>query len=241
MASLATNVLTTTRNGSQGQMAMMEPTIVSPWQPHILPNVVPTDVPRVHSFHQPAEERQEFKKLYPNGIPVSYKMVYDSNQGPPRKYLEDSVSMGFYTNPPKNARAIFSTGNGTREFRKMDHILPKRHIPLWSKDEIQMLCNSTRKIFWEFMKPMRMPVSWDCLWEYFDSYDLYHYGLTNLWNLINNLYAENVIIYSDVMSYAAVEIGHWIEQWSCDPDNRTKLVTWSPHQAPIFLLLTQED
>lgn len=196
----------------------------------------------VHAVDQSPSTRAAFQKLYPNGLPAAYNMVYDEDGGPPRKYVEESVRMGFYTEPPDHAPAIFSTSNGIREFRRMEHILPRRHVSLWSKNEVQTHCNSIRKVFWEYMKTMKKPVQWECLYEYFDAHDLYHYGLTNLWNLVNNLYAENKIIYGDIMSEAAVEIGRWIEKWAENSVNKEKLVAWkSKSTVPIVLLLDPKD
>lgn len=201
---------------------------------------VPAECPRTQAVDQPPSQRAAFDKLYPNGLPADYKMVCDEDGGPPRKYVEENVQMGFYIYPPDDALAIFSTGNGVREFRKLEHILPRRHVALWSKNDVQMHCNSIRKIYWEYMKTMKEPAGWHSLWEYFDAHDLYHYGLTNLWNLVNNLYAENKIIYSDIMREAALEIGRWVEKWADDTASKNKLKAWKP-TVPIVLVLGPKD
>lgn len=151
------------------------------------------------------------------------------------------MPVGFYTNPPPAITALFSTIHGQRSPRKMEHILPKRRIHLWTRDEIQLVCNSLRKVFWEFMKNMSQPYCWDDLWGYFDAFDLYHYGAINLWNVINHLYDENRIIYKDMAKECAIQIGLWADDWIQKGENRAKLANWDGSKGPFFTLMTEDD
>ncbi|KAK2597317.1 hypothetical protein QQS21_006091 [Conoideocrella luteorostrata] len=195
--------------------------------------------PRRRANDLPFNQRAEFNKKFPNGIPSVYKMMSYNDRGIPMNYLEDNLPIGFYTNPPLNAPAVFSTINGKREFRKMTHILPQRRIHLWDKDEIQRNCNSIRKSFWSHMKGMVQPYCWEDLWRYYDAYDLYNYGAMNLWNLINHLYHENVIIYTDMERECANHIGQWADEWMSDSENQRKLREWTG--SSIVFILSKQD
>ncbi|KAI8722165.1 hypothetical protein NCS52_00359700 [Fusarium sp. LHS14.1] len=197
---------------------------------------------RVYAKDQPPSLQAAFTEFYPNGLPNVYKMLQTPGaEGVPQTYVEDYLPVGFYTQPRPHASAIFSTQNGQRSFRKMQHLLPQRRIHLWSRDEIQSVCNSLRKLYWNHMKSMRQPFCWDNLWEYFDAFDLYHYGALNLWNVVNQLFDENKTIYADVIKEFAVHIGHWADDWLRHKDNKTKLLSWSEVQGPLLRILSSED
>lgn len=198
--------------------------------------------PRVHAENYPHGDRAAFAKYYPYGIPVTYKMMHGvQSQGVAQTYLEDHLPVGFYTNVPAKARAFISTSNGSRPFRKLDHLLPQRRIHLWSKDEIQGICNSLRKVFWNELKHMQQPHCWDDLWTFFDAHDLYHNGCMNLWNVINTLWDENKLISVDVRREVAAHIGHWADEWLKREQNQEKLTKWQESHGPIFRILDDQD
>lgn len=197
---------------------------------------------RVYAKDQPPNLQAAFTEFYPNGLPNVYKMLQTPGaEGVPQTYVEDYLPLGFYTQPRPRARAIFSTQNGQRPFRQMQHLLPQRRIHLWSRDEIQSVCNSLRKLYWNHMKGMLQPFCWDSLWEYFDAFDLYHYGALNLWNVVNQLFDENKTIYADVIKEFAVHIGRWADDWLRIKNNVTKLLIWNETQGPLLRILSPED
>ncbi|TFB01007.1 hypothetical protein CCMA1212_007181 [Trichoderma ghanense] len=211
-------------------------------QPAPHPVVYAADFPKVHGENFPHGVRAAFSKYYPYGIPVTYKMMHGvHSQGVAQTYLEDHLPVGFYTTVPPKARAFISTSNGTRPFRKLDHILPQRRIHLWSKDEIQTICNSLRKLYWNELKDMQQPHCWDDLWTYFDAHDLYHNGCMNLWNVINTIWDENKIIAVDVSREIAAHIGHWADDWLKREENKEKLIRWVESHGPIFRILDDQD
>ena len=91
------------------------------------------------------------------------------------------------------------------------------------------------------MKEMSQPKSWDDLWIWFDAHDIYHYGATNLWNVLCNLYHENSIILPDVQKEITLMVGHWTDDWLETSANKQKLGSWAENQGHIFNLLTDED
>ncbi|KAF3072773.1 hypothetical protein CFAM422_004626 [Trichoderma lentiforme] len=198
--------------------------------------------PRVYAENYPHGDRAAFAKYYPYGIPVTYKMMHGvQSQGVAQTYLEDNLPVGFYTNVPAKAKAFISTSNGSRPFRKLDHILPQRRIHLWSKDEIQAICNSLRKVFWNELKYMQQPHCWDDLWTFFDAHDIYHNGCMNLWNVINTLWDENKLISVDVRREVAAHIGHWADEWLKREQNQEKLTKWQESHGPVFRILDDQD
>lgn len=213
----------------------MAATVVSSQSPE------PTSFPLILASHQPIDKRENFAKAYPNGIPSQYKMCSKPSDIVMDTYIEDNLPVGFYTNSPQNAKAIISTMGGHRPFRKMEHILPRRSLHLWSRDEVQSVCNSIRKTYWDSMKGMVQPYCWDDLWTYFDAFDLYHYGAINLWNVINHLHHENKIIYTDMKKECALHIGQWADGWVTNSDNLAKLESWIEANGPIILVLGEKD
>lgn len=198
-------------------------------------------VPRVLAEHQTPSQKATFKRFYPSGLPLIYPMHDADPESVSQTYVEDNFSISFYATPPSNARAIFSTNNGHQPLRSVYRIKPRRLIHLWSKDEIQGICNSMRKVWWAFMKILPKPQSWDDLWTYFDAHDIYFYGALNLWNVLNTLYDENVLILADLHKEIGVWVGHWADEWLENPANQTKLGNWSDGQGYVLDILTDED
>ncbi|KAM0356147.1 hypothetical protein ACHAPU_000542 [Fusarium lateritium] len=206
------------------------------------PLVSNIDPDRVLARDQPPNLREAFNDFYPNGLPHVYRMLQTPGaKGVPQTYLENYLPVGFYKNPRIEAGAVFSTQNGLRPFRYVEHLLPQRRIHLWSKDEIQSVCNSLRKCYWENMKTMQRPHCWDSLWSYFDACDIYNYGALNLWNVVNQLFDENQVIYMDVAKEKAIETSRWADAWLSLGDNPKKLLQWDETKGPILRVLSDED
>lgn len=197
--------------------------------------------PRILAQHQPDELKEPFARAYPNGIPKDYNMWRAPADEIPKQYIEDNLPVGFYTNPPRGAKAIFSTAGGLRAFRPMYHILPRRRLHLWSKNEIQQNCNSIRQLHWADMQRMTEPLCWDDLWLYFDAFDLYNHGAINLWNVINHLYAENKIISADFMKTCAMELSNWADAWLQREGNANKLKSWETSKGSVIQILNGQD
>ncbi|KAF4946858.1 hypothetical protein FGADI_10887 [Fusarium gaditjirri] len=183
------------------------------------------DPDRTYARDQPPNLREAFTSFYPNGLPNFYKMLQTPGpEGVVQTYVEDYLPVGFYSNPPVDARAVFSTSNGANPFRFMEHLLPQRRVHLWSSDEVQSACNSLRKLYWEVIKDMPHPDCWDSLWDYFDAQDIYNYGALNLWNVVSQLFLENQSIALDVHNAFSIEVGQWVDHWLYDDENREKLI-----------------
>ncbi|KAF4343843.1 hypothetical protein FBEOM_2204 [Fusarium beomiforme] len=200
------------------------------------------DPNRTYAKDQPPNVREVFTNFYPNGLPNMYKMLQTPGpEGVIQTYVEDYLPVGFYKNPRTEDGAIFSTINGTKQFRHLhEQLLPQRRVHLWCKDEVQSVCNSLRKLYWHLITRMPKPDCWESLWAYFDAQDVYDYGALNLWNVINHLFDENVIIGDDVKNIYAIEIGLWVDNWLYNQENCDKIIGWDG-AFPIANLLTDED
>ncbi|KAF9772937.1 hypothetical protein IL306_009324 [Fusarium sp. DS 682] len=200
------------------------------------------DPNRIYAKDQPPNLREAFTNFYPNGLPNMYKMLQTPGpEGVIQTYVEDYLPVGFYKNPRIEDGAFFSTMNGTKQFRHLNkQLLPQRRVHLWCKDEVQSVCNSLRKLYWDVIMRMSKPDCWDSLWTFFDAQDVYDYGALNLWNVINHLFDENMIIGEDVKNVYAIEIGLWVDNWLYSQENCDKIISWDG-SIPITNLLTKED
>lgn len=198
--------------------------------------------PKVHAGDQPLGQQAAFAQFYPNGLPITYNMLHGHDSGGvSQQYVENHLPIRFYTHPPAHAQGKFSAMYGQHRFRKMGELLPERRVHLWNRDEIQSVCNSLRQVFWPDMKRLQKPARWDDLWEFFDAYDLYHYGALNLWNVMNTLFAENKMIDCGWNSDLTLEIGHFADDWVRVPENLTKLKEWNGFEGPVLALLSAAD
>lgn len=199
-------------------------------------------VPRVYARNQPFGQQAAFSMFYPNGLPVTYQMEHGKESGgAPQYYVENHLPARFYNYPPPLAPAKFSTFNGHGPFRAIGEVLPDRRVHLWNKDEIQSVCNSLRRVFKADLKRLQRPTRWDHLWEFFDAYDLYHYGALNLWNVTNTLYDENCIIAQGCNAEMALEMGYFVDKWVKNPQNREQLKQWSELDGPLWSVLSAHD
>lgn len=174
-----------------------------------------------HGIQMPPQQSDAaFEEFYPSGLPVP---------------------VGFYTNPPPQRDALFPTERGKGPFRYVPHPLPPRSGYIWGPRDIQSVCNSLRMKYWSYMKMMVAPTGYQTLFVWFDPYDLYSYGVTNLWNVINHLVWENRIISKQAERERLIDLGFWVDSWLTDEDNKTKLLAWTEDGPPAFQLLSTSD
>lgn len=209
--------------------------------PHQGPLVV-TSRPDMWPIRKSAQEAME-KRPFQSSAPENEMQNHLPSISPNaiREWLEGQLPASFYTHPPPHCRAIFSTRHGELPFRTMDHLLPKRSLHLWDREEIQVACNSLRLMYWDIMRNLQRPTGWMDMWQWFDAYDMYFYGAQNLWNCVNHLYDENMLIHADFRKESALEIGHWADDWCAIPANQEKLKAWDERKGPIFNLFSVED
>ncbi|RNJ60974.1 hypothetical protein D7B24_005063 [Verticillium nonalfalfae] len=184
----------------------------------------------------------DWATAYPSGIPLNYNMAHHVGEEYPKFYIESYLPMMFYTEPPEDLKAIFSTKNGQLKPRRLEHVLPRRELKLWDAEKIQNTANSVRKKFWANMRTMSEPKAWADLYDYFDAHDIYYEGALNLWNLICQLWQENQNLLTDLYRTMSCEISIWADEWLEQPGHKEALLAWDAEETiDILNILSSEE
>ncbi|PNH70424.1 hypothetical protein VD0002_g251 [Verticillium dahliae] len=184
----------------------------------------------------------DWATAYPSGIPLNYNMAHHVGEEYPKFYIESYLPMMFYTEPPEDLKAIFSTKNGQLKPRRLEHVLPRRELKLWDAEKIQNTANSVRKKFWANMRSMPEPKAWADLYDYFDAHDIYYEGALNLWNLICQLWQENQNLLPDLYRTMSCEISIWADEWLEQPGHKEALLAWDAEETiDILNILSNEE
>ncbi|KAM0322666.1 hypothetical protein ACHAQA_009255 [Verticillium albo-atrum] len=179
---------------------------------------------------------------YPYGIPSNYNMAHHVDEAVPEYYLEEYLSVEFYTEPPEDIKAVFSTRYREFEPRKAKDVFPRRELKLWDAQKIQNTANSIRKKFWASMRSMPQPEVWDDLYDYFDTHDIYFEGALNLWNLLVHLHNENKSLLADFQRTMTCEVSVWADEWAKEPGHKEQLLAWdSKKTIDVLNILSTEE
>ncbi|KAK1993187.1 hypothetical protein LX36DRAFT_703662 [Colletotrichum falcatum] len=183
-------------------------------------------LPLSHTYH------------YPSGIPDDYRMVPAKEGETRRRYVEDYLTVSFYSR--KDIRAVFSTNSGEIPTRglSLNHVHDTRELDLWSAEELQDRANAIRKKHWKSLKSMARPQCWEDLYEYFDCFDIYFQGALNLWNLVHLLFNENECLSRNNACATAVQAGIWCDEWVARPENKAKLMGFNCWEGDVVGLIT---
>ncbi|KAJ4386724.1 hypothetical protein N0V93_009622 [Gnomoniopsis smithogilvyi] len=109
------------------------------------------------------------------------------------KTIEPSVE--FYLFPPPNSRCRWSTNHGRllpnhivirKDGSALDG-MPTRELVDWNDNIIQSKVEQYRNQYWEDLKDLARPNTFEDLYELFDAATLWHNGAYNLWKLVNAL------------------------------------------------------
>lgn len=162
------------------------------------------------------------------------------------KVLIDPV-VGFYFNPPPNAKCRWSTDNGARppQLLTKGFLMPKRALVLWNDERLEFEAARIREKYWDEMKTLVAPQRFEDLYEYFDSATLYMSGVANLWNLINLLTNDARQNWREVEKQVASECNNWVLDWlNALPgaaSNRESLVKWDQKSDILTAVTSQFD
>ena len=197
--------------------------------------------PVTRNFHLPKDHPsyEKFLEVYPAGLPWGMTLV-PTEDGVPRQYIEDNIPSDFYLAAPETARAVISTDNGKRPFRYTIHAVYQRKMDILGAREMQMMQNAIRLKHWDDVKHMAPLTVWEDLWHYFDARDLYVFGAQNLWNLVQQMVLENVLIFGSAWASSQFGIGMWANEWLKNPVNLAKIKAWD-RETDIFSLFSGED
>lgn len=148
--------------------------------------------------------------------------------------------VGFYRNPPPNAKCRWSTDDGKRQpnnFDKAHMNMPPRQLWLWDDNELQTVADKYKQTFWQDLKSLTRPNTFHDLYEFFDSATLWENGAYNLWNLMNMLVTEAHQRWPAVLAYWKKEIDEWVHallyEWPGCEDNQNALKQWNGHSDPL--------
>lgn len=155
--------------------------------------------------------------------------------------------VGFYFNPPPNAKCRWSTDNGARPPQLLTRglRLPERTLILWDDEKLESEAARFREKYWDEMKTLVAPQQFEDLYEYFDSATLYISGAVNLWNLINLLANDARHNWRVVEKQVATECNNWVLDWldalPGAASNRESLVKWNQKGDILTAVTSQFD
>lgn len=155
--------------------------------------------------------------------------------------------VGFYFNPPPNAKCRWSTENGARPPQPLTKgiPLPPRNLVLWDDKRLETEAARIREKRWDEMKTLVAPQRFEDLYEYFDSATLYFSGVVNLWNLINLLAHDAHHNWREVEKQVATECNNWVLDWlealPGSASNREFLVKWNQKSDILTAVTSQFD
>ncbi|KXJ93746.1 hypothetical protein Micbo1qcDRAFT_172649 [Microdochium bolleyi] len=153
-----------------------------------------------------------------------------------RHYYEAEPPVRFFKDVPAGARAVFSTENGKRPLRPVASPDIKRNCYAWPADQIAWLCNNIRTNFpaeSKYLQPVR---SYCDLYNYWDAYDIYHYGAQNLNNVVNRMRHENLTYLPALAEGARPEFERWVDSLlHTDQRFATRLKAWNDQNSPDIM------
>lgn len=155
--------------------------------------------------------------------------------------------VGFYFNPPADAKCRWSTDHGRREPQHLQFgwELPQRALVLWNDAKLEYEAAYYRQKYWEDMKTLTAPQRFEDLYEYFDSATIWTHGAINLWNLMNLLVADAHTNWQEHERRVATECNDWILDWLNNfPSaqfNRDNLKRWNQQTDILTAVLTHYD
>lgn len=147
--------------------------------------------------------------------------------------VNEAIPADFFDRMPGTSRAVFSTSFGTKIPRKLP--LCKSPYVLRSDakgvDEAQ-LAFELRDRYPDFVSTMmKIPNTWNEIWEYFDAVDAFTQGSAFLLRVITLMVKQNQTILTEIEREA--------EMWS--KTNYDRLITIDIQQDVIGSLFTQDD
>lgn len=103
-------------------------------------------------------------------------------------------ALAFYLNPPPNSRCRWSTDDGCLPPNHIvfnqnvsENGMPPRELVDWNDDGVQSKVEQYRDRYWEELKFLVRPNTFEDLYDLFDSSTLWNNGAYNLWKLVNAL------------------------------------------------------
>ncbi|KAJ2985878.1 hypothetical protein NUW58_g5300 [Xylaria curta] len=161
-------------------------------------------------------------------------------------FQDGEPPVDFFTHPPENSAAVFSTLFGRRPFRSVENPTDKRNGHYWWAAEIQRVCDELRRNLPDVCRKIETPRNYWDLYKYFDAYDIYYRGAQNLWNVINTFVFENEYAAEVVRKEQKIQTEQYMPLFESlasellrKADIQTRLLTWDREkQWDVLKLLT---
>lgn len=148
--------------------------------------------------------------------------------------------VGFYRNPPPDAKCRWSTNYGEREphgFNKSMLTMPERDLWLWNDNKLKTVADQYKQKFWKDLKSLVRPNTFLDLYDYFDAGTLWYAGAYNLWNLMNMLVTEAHQRWPVVLDQWKIDIEAWVRgllyEWDGFEYNQNALTKWDMRGDPL--------
>jgi hypothetical protein len=148
--------------------------------------------------------------------------------------------MGFYWNLPAEAPCMFSSKKAKRCLDRLaTH--PRRRLA-WSDSLVRDRAAALRAKYGSMTQTLLRPTTWEDLYRYFDTVDLWVLGAWNLWRVAHFLCDENEASIARAHSDSAVfnEVDDWAYDWCTHYENRMRLSSWDP-SLDILRVLSPVD
>ncbi|KAI1436961.1 hypothetical protein GGR50DRAFT_157185 [Xylaria sp. CBS 124048] len=176
----------------------------------------------------------------------SIEQVFAGNGPPPGTNPYDVCEPGlwFFLYPPPNSAAVLSTAGGTRQFRGIENWSPDRQIRNWWAADIQRVCDEYRRNMPEACRNVATVHHVYDLYRYFDAYDIYKLGVTNLTRVVNTLVYENTFVQwsIDVEHGERAMFEAKAAELLYDPLMQKRLLAWKKDEQPnISKIFSHEE
>ncbi|KAK8061256.1 hypothetical protein PG994_007622 [Apiospora phragmitis] len=170
-----------------------------------------------------------------------FKPELNARAGPPsgwdaKNYLAFEPPMEFFTKPPKNLPAYFSTRMGTRPRRDPDMLPTPRRISPWDAAQIKEAADTIRTYCFPMFKHIEEPQSYYDLHTYWDSTDLWGFGVQNLWNVLQHLYWETQGELPGIIAEVRVYVEEWVGMLLGNLRCRNSLSKWNDDEDGYDIL-----
>jgi hypothetical protein len=143
-------------------------------------------------------------------------------------YWQGEPPVEFFTKPPPDAKAIFSTKGRALPLRSVENPTLERPCEPWHAVRIQKFIDELRNELPQLGKYVSLPLSYLDLYHYFDAFDIYYCGAQNLWNVINRMFHENQIFMEECLAEANPMFDEWVTRLLMDEKCRERLFNWIP-------------
>ncbi|KAK4102967.1 hypothetical protein N658DRAFT_558030 [Parathielavia hyrcaniae] len=148
--------------------------------------------------------------------------------------------MGFYWNLPTDAPCVFSKKKAKRSLDR--GTAGSRRRVAWNEQQIRQQVASLRARHGSKTQAVVRPKTWEDMYQYFDTVELWYHGAWNLWRVLQLICDENEVgIVKDGLDVEVFnELDDWAYDWCTLLENRVRLSRWD-ERSDILQVLSDPD